>query len=247
MTYGRATDDGEPPPAARRGPASDRAVPPLAAGELHVWRVRIAPTLHGPSRYTGMLSAEEISRAARYSSRGERDRYVAVRAALRSLLGAYLSHDPARISIAYHGRGKPALRGPRSADHALEFNLSHAGALALVAVARGTAVGVDVESVREVPRTERVATRVFGPDALRRWRELPPEQRLSGFFREWTRVEALTKLRGEGLWRVAGGQAEHIARDCWLRDLELPPGYAGAVAMDAAPAGVRWLDWRAGG
>src|SRR6185503_1727872 len=81
----------------------------------------------------------------------------------------------------------------------LEFNLSHSGALALVAAARGRPVGVDVERHRPGVETLEIAARFFTPRELGALRALDADGRVAGFFLCWTRKEAYVKARGEGL------------------------------------------------
>jgi len=64
---------------------------------------------------------------------------------LRTILGRYLDRDSARVRFRYGHRGKPAL-APERGDLEVRFNASHAGDLALFAIARGREVGVDVDS-----------------------------------------------------------------------------------------------------
>ncbi len=100
-----------------------------------------------------------------------RARWVAARWALRSVLARYLGGDPAAIELSLGERGKPHLADPGAT---LRFNLSHSGELALIAVAEGREVGVDVQ---------RIGSRH------------PPS-----YYEEWTRREAVAKCHGVGLW-----------------------------------------------
>lgn len=80
----------------------------------------------------------------------------------------------------------------------LRFNVSHAGRLALIAVAR-CEVGVDVEPVVPSRRTSEICGRLLlGP---RKGRVVPlsgPE-RLAAFYACWTRKEAVVKAIGGGM------------------------------------------------
>jgi 4'-phosphopantetheinyl transferase len=92
-------------------------------------------------------------------------------------------------------RGKPHLVNP-SID--LRFNLSHSGDMALVALALGREVGVDIEHERPVEYLK-LARRSFAPaeaDALER---MPPSAHATTFFQCWARKEAFIKALGEGL------------------------------------------------
>ncbi|MFQ6018930.1 MAG: 4'-phosphopantetheinyl transferase family protein, partial [Kiloniellaceae bacterium] len=121
-------------------------LPTLSGREVHVWRVALDV---GPKHAAGleaMISADERARAARYRRAENRIRFIAGRGTLRRLLGAYLRRDPRALAFGYGAWGKPVL----IEGGGLAFNLSHARDLALVAVARGCDVGVDVEWIRPV-------------------------------------------------------------------------------------------------
>jgi 4'-phosphopantetheinyl transferase len=95
-------------------------------------------------------------------------RWAASRWALRAALAGYLGVDPVAVALRAGRRGKPALAG----DSPLRFSLSHSGALALIAVASGREVGVDVERIGLRP---------------------------AAFYDEWTSREAAAKCFGGGL------------------------------------------------
>ena len=92
--------------------------------------------------------------------------------------------------------GKPRLAAP-ACD--LEFNLSHAGAFALVAVTQGRPVGVDLEWARAELATDAIAEVCFSRDEQRRLNALAAQDRLPAFFRLWTRKEAFIKATGLGM------------------------------------------------
>ena len=175
-----------------------------------------------------LLDDDERRRAARFVRQGDAHRFTKAHAALRLLLARCLRAKPA--DVRYEPvPGKPRLIG---ASGPLEFNLSHSGALALIAVARERPVGVDVELVRELADLEAIAEGHFAPAEVQALRALPPEQRLTGFFRCWTGKEAVIKATGEGLARPLG------SFDVDLTD----PGGPALLRMDGRPgaeAGLR--------
>jgi 4'-phosphopantetheinyl transferase len=134
-----------------------------------------------------------------------RRRYVVAHGALRELLGAALTREPAAIEFDRRCRhcgdpthGKPAVVGAAECS----FSLSHSAGLAVVAIAIGRgAVGVDVEVRRERRHLERLAARVFTPAEMDDWRRQPPGEQLDAFLRVWTIKEAIGKATGHGLVR----------------------------------------------
>jgi phosphopantetheinyl transferase len=148
-------------------PAKPKHAP---TAELHVWRARL-----DADGWPGVadLPTAERERAANMIRPDARRRWVSARWALRGVLGRYLEREPARIGLRCGDRGKPMLA---AAEQSLRFNLSHSGDVALIAVARGQEVGVDVQRIRT--------------------------RRPAGFYAAWARREAIAKCHGVGLWAV---------------------------------------------
>lgn len=113
--------------------------------------------------------------------------------------------------------GRPELRNAGG----LDCNLSHTGAVAAIALARGRRVGVDVETVRRDTPVGRLAQRFFPADQAGHV-GADPER----YYRLWTRKEACVKA-------VGGRMAQSLG---------LPVLRAGVIAAPAgALAGCRWF------
>lgn len=198
-------------------PAPDHPSPP--SGEVHVWRADLeAPGWPSASE----LPAEERARANHFLRSGDRLRWVAARWALRGVLGRYLGQQPGEIELVRGERGKPRL-----AEEALrlEFNLSHSGPTALVAVCDTCAVGVDVERVETRRDLVQLAERALQPEDAAAVRAATGAERVSAFYERWARHEAALKCLGHGLGAPRGD--DPVA----LCSLPLGPGHAGAVAV----------------
>nr|WP_255603489.1 4'-phosphopantetheinyl transferase superfamily protein [Oscillochloris sp. ZM17-4] len=70
--------------------------------------------------------------------------------------------------------------------------------MALLAVAGGARVGVDLELVGDADH-DVIAERFFAPEERRALAALPPDRRRDAFYRCWVCKEAFVKARGEGL------------------------------------------------
>lgn len=149
-------------------------------------------------------------------------RWSGARWALRTVLGRYLDERPGEIALADGERGKPRLGEDPGR---LEFNLSHSGELALIAVAAGREVGVDIEATRVRRDYLALAERSFDPEAAEAVRAAPPSLRQSAFYAAWTRHEALAKCDGGGLGEP-GRDLEMASAE-----LDVGPGYAAALAI----------------
>lgn len=215
--------------------------PPLAPGEVHVWCAPLDLGSASAAALVECLSVDERARAERFRLEQDRRRYMAARGVLRQLLARYLGAAPEFLRLEYGARGKPELAPGWAGD--MRFNVSHAGTFALYAFTLERRVGVDLERVREVPNAERVARRVFPPDELESWLALAAEDRLAGFFSRWTRLEALAKMHGGGVWWIAGEGQGDLPGDATLHELRVPEGYAGVVAVEGRVETLRqmWL------
>jgi len=225
-------------------------VPP---GEVHVWRIPLGPLGASARRLGRLLSPDERARADRFYAEGDRLRFAVGRGALRTILGRYLRLAPDRLAFRYGPRGKPALAG-ETGPSAPRFNLAHSHDLALLAVAGGREVGVDVEAVRPIPDADRLVARFFSAREGAEYADLPDAEKIGAFFRGWTRKEAYVKATGDGLSMpldrfdvpLAAGpillrvpdRPEEAAR--WsLRDLDPGAGFAAAVAVEGAGWSLR--------
>lgn len=161
---------------------------------LDLWYVDLDVTADALSCFTDWLSDDELARAERFHSDLHRARYIVARATLRCVLGDRLGRSPADIRFWYGRNGKPMLD---AAQGRVEFNLAHCGGDAVIALADGALVGVDVELLRPITDVESLARLVFS-DAERRELRLAPDP-VSAFLNGWTRKEAYVKALGLGL------------------------------------------------
>lgn len=155
---------------------------------------------------------------------------VTARRALRAILGAYLGQDPAAVTLVEGESGKPRLA---ASPAPLAFNLSHSGALALVAVTTGgVEVGIDVERLRPRRDLVRLAARRLPPSDAAAVAAAGEAEREQVFYAAWTRHEARTKCGGAGL----GGPPPRPA--VVAVELAIDAGYAAAIAWDSAAPGA---------
>jgi 4'-phosphopantetheinyl transferase len=229
----------------------------LTATAVHLWRIDLAGLVAQAERLAETLAPDELARAARFRFARDRLRFIAGRAALRAILARYLGVAPREVAFVYGAHGKPALtpgpplpsqrgRGP-GGEAQIQFNVAHSAELALVAVARGRAVGVDVEMLRPLPELAPMIDKVCTPRERVALRALPDAERPAAFFNLWTRKEAVLKARGDGLGmaldrvEVALGEPARLLRldgdpqaaQRWsLRALAPAPGYVAALAVE---------------
>jgi len=236
----------------QRPEAEDASRERLGPDEVHVWRVALDVGESALRGFRDVLSGDERRRAERFRFAEHRRRFVIAHGLLRRILSRYVAASPQALAFRTGPHGKPALVHPAPA-RAIEFNLSHCEDVALVAVARGRRVGIDVERVRPLAHAMRIARRFFHPAEFRALEALPPGERERAFFACWTRKEAFVKATGEGVARGLRGFAvwpdppdPTSGPQGWrVQDIEAGEGYAGALAIEgrcAVEVIVRDLD-----
>lgn len=174
------------------------ARPVLGTATCDVWRIDLEAlaVAGGGDPENSPLDAAERERARRFVFDRHRRWYTAARTALRSIVGGYLGIEPAAVPLELEELGRPRLAMPAAV---LDFNLSHTDGLALLAVARGGPLGVDVEQFREMSDTEALAKRFYAGDEIDRVLGSEGLARQRAFFLCWTRKEAVLKSTGVGL------------------------------------------------
>lgn len=174
------------------------------------------------------------------------------RAPLIALLAEYLGIDTSMIALREDEFGRPRLDGN------LQFNWSHSGQYALVALARGVTPGVDIEWRRPNVGVVEIARRFFAPDEADALAACPESARDEAFFRLWCAKEAVLKALGRGLafglervafaresgdWRPFCFDAQAgDSREWQIHGVAPAPGYAGALAWRGPVRPIR--AWR---
>ncbi|MCS6815117.1 MAG: 4'-phosphopantetheinyl transferase superfamily protein [Cyanobacteria bacterium] len=195
------------------------------------------------------LSPDERQRAERFRFPRDRQRFVAGRGWLRTLLARYLNITPTLVQFEYLSHGKPVLVN----DPTIQFNLSHSQDLALCVVTRQHAVGIDVEYLRPVAAND-IAQRFFRPNEWTTLATLNPEEQQSAFFRYWTCKEAYLKACGDGLGKLQsvevslGNQAQLIwlendrGQQWFLQEFQPAHGYTAALVVATAQPNLHFWD-----
>lgn len=169
----------------------------LGDDEVHIWRADLDDPQHDRAVLFSTLTADEVARAERFVFTHHRQLFVVARGLLRTILARYTGVAPSALRFGYTAQGRPFLSIPNWA--ALDFNLSHSGHLALVALTQRRRVGVDIEEIREAVDYQRIAAEVFSTTERQALSATPDPLRREAFFAGWTRKEAFVKALGGGL------------------------------------------------
>lgn len=141
------------------------------------------------------MTTDERARFDRFHHDSDRYMFALGRLMARRLVGRALGVAPADWAWREGPHGRPEIDRPETD---LRFNVSHSAGLVICALARGRAVGVDVEDLTRRAPDPAIVPRYFSPaeaDDIHaqgdRWRDR--------FLTYWTLKEAYLKARGLGI------------------------------------------------
>jgi 4'-phosphopantetheinyl transferase len=215
---------------------------------VRVWKVNLERSSLAES--LPLLSPDERSAAGRFGQEVLARRWVAGRAALRTILATELGRHPVDIGFAIGPAGKPEL-----IEGGLWFNQSHSDDLSLCAVFERR-VGIDVEHLRPMGDYPVLARQFFSPTEQAALTSLPAEAHERAFFRGWCCKEAYVKGRGDSILEALDHFSVEIRPDRpaalldsddgqpWnLTELDLGPGIIAALATEGARPEITLHDW----
>ena len=207
-----------------------------------IWKVHLDQP-DDELRWWRSLSAAERERAVRFACPTQQRRYAVAHAALRAILGRACQVPATQLRFRTEPGGRPYLALPGQSVPP-DFNLSHAGEWALVAVAPPRwRIGVDIEQIRSDLDYLTMAKHLYHRTELERLLEVEQALRRIEYFRLWSAKEAYVKAVGAGLAgfrdvlvrhdddSLSGTVLSLSAPDAvWpVRWLDVAPGYAAAV------------------
>lgn len=209
------------------------------AGQVHLWQVDLDQASDRDlAQYADLLSGSEHARASRFHFERDRRRSVIGRGFTRTVLARYTGTAPADLEMGANPFGKPMLLGAASE---WQFNVSHSGALLLLAVTHQRAVGVDLEYMEHDAPLELLDMPHFSADDVQQIRSAPARQRTELFYQCWTRTEARLKAAGTGF---AADHYEGAQKRWSLHSLSPAPGYAAALALEGTDYATQTISWQ---
>ena len=172
----------------------------LPDDEIHLWFTFPDETEEPAKPFSAetILDDEERAREQRLHSPGSRRLFQASHSLVRKALSRYASIPPGKWRFVKNVHGKPRI-DPNLGCIPLSFSLSHTKGLAVVAVAAGADVGVDVESMDRRVDAAKIGNRFFSSEESAMLHKCKPKHLREHFFRYWTLKECYIKARGLGL------------------------------------------------
>ena len=164
----------------------------LQYDEAHVWQMNLENPIW--DRFVTVLSDAEREKAARFRTPKLQQHFSRCRSALRLILSRYVNQAASELNVHYGQHGKPELT-----DHRVQFNLSHSGEHALIAIS-GHALGVDLEFTgKKNVDLDGLIDMVCHPNEKTTLIRLQETEKSAQFYRLWTQKEAYCKMLGLGL------------------------------------------------
>jgi 4'-phosphopantetheinyl transferase len=200
------------------------------AGKVDIWQIELDRV---PVTLQQNLSALDLREAARIVSAGEREVFLKVRCALRSILAQYLRCADDAMEFEQQAGGL----GLASPSSLIRFNLSHSENLLLVAVTFARQVGIDVEFMRADLPFETLADYYFDPRDAHRLRHLGHSDRMRHFYQEWTSSEASRRVVNHS--KLAGDQSSR----CCVLNFTPVSGFSAALAVEGEDFQLDWHRW----
>jgi 4'-phosphopantetheinyl transferase len=209
----------------------------LDSGQIHLWLAYLGeitdPRLL--AEYRTLLSEEELEKQQRFHFERDRHRYLVTRAMVRTVLSRYAEVEPREWRFDFNPYGKPSISAEHEGARGIEFNVSHTDGLVVMGIARGRAIGVDVEDVCTRQADIAVADRYFANAEVVALRALRSECQHRRFFEYWTLKESYIKARGMGL---------SIPLDQFAFELDEQPTIRLTVDARLQDEPERWTFWQ---
>lgn len=166
---------------------------PLQSGQVHLWLLDIRQFKNSlPAQALALMSNDERERAQKFI-RGKEE-YIASRWLLRKVLALYLQQPPESLVFHRSEKGKPYI-----AHNSLQFNLSHSGHWALLALANSMELGVDIEQTNNTRDLLGIAGNYYHPEEFAHLQQRRGDEQTHFFYQLWTLKEALLKAMGVGI------------------------------------------------
>jgi 4'-phosphopantetheinyl transferase len=222
----------------------------ISPHEVHLWGFLLSVSEDEGSSLVHRLAPDERERADRLVSVQHRREYIAAHGALRMVLSRYCDQRPEDLRFFRTDAGKPCLRNSKS----LRFNLTHSHGRALIAVADGREVGVDLEAVRPQVDVMKLARRFLSSQDVRLIEDAEAFKRHERFLQIWVAREAVAKAEGTGIRFPLDQDFVALSKDAReghligegrtqpvpIRFLSLETGWIGAVAAEGTDWRVVW-------
>ena len=144
------------------------------------------------------LSAEELTKTAKFLRSTDQTRFIIARGMLRKFLSDFIHVEPKKIEFIQGNYGKPHLE-PKLNSQNICFNMSHSHELIVYAFVQNQNIGIDTEYMRPLKNIPDLVKRFFSKDENTQFFSLPQNKHSAAFYKGWTSKEAYLKALGLGI------------------------------------------------
>ena len=183
----------------------------LPEGDVHLW-VAFPDEWAAPSQIASacdILNGDEIARMERFLFPEHRHLFLVSHFLVRTALSHYWDLPPGAWRFMNDVNGRPLI-DPVAEPVSLSFSLAHTAGMAVVGVARGSEIGVDVEQTGRRVDAAGLSRRFFSPEEVAALENLPSGRMEEQFPLYWTLKEAYIKALGLGLSHPLDSFAFHL-------------------------------------
>jgi 4'-phosphopantetheinyl transferase len=158
-------------------------------------------------------------------------RYIIRQGILRELIASYTDLSANELEFVPGPYGKPYATGSELAKH-ISFNVSHSHGVALYAVTKTHAIGIDVEYIQPLKDINLISREIFTDREAASLPAHPGTAQTTAFYRLWTRKEAYLKACGIGLGADPAALEMPDMSTTWrIVTLYPRPSYIAALAL----------------
>jgi 4'-phosphopantetheinyl transferase len=161
----------------------------ISLDEIHIFKILVADHYQSIKKLIPeILSDSEIEKANRIFSLTDKERYLASKYFLRTILSQWVDATPNQVDFITHEHKKPTVKG-------VEFNISHTGEYIVIAVSPEV-IGIDLEYINQSFDFGSLLDITFIKEEIEFIGNEPIDS--AKFYTLWTRKEAVLKASGEG-------------------------------------------------
>jgi 4'-phosphopantetheinyl transferase len=168
----------------------------LSDNKIHVYLIQF--NLFDSKKCIQYLSEDELIRAGKLKIEEKKDQFVITRSVLRLLLSSAVGKSYQDIEFFYGEHGKPSIKESLN-KQPIEFNISHSGNYALIAITLSNKVGVDIEKINSDIDHQSLSKRFFSKQENNELQGIDEGQRGDVFYRIWSQKESFIKATGQGV------------------------------------------------
>jgi len=168
----------------------------LSVNNIHVYLIKL--NLFDSKTCIQYLSEDERIRSEKLKIEEKKKQFIISRSVLRLLLSSAVGKPYQDIEFFYGGHGKPSINESINTK-LIEFNISHSGNYALIAITLSNKIGVDIEEINIDLDHQSLSKRFFSKQEYDELQRIDESQQCDAFYSIWSKKESFIKATGKGV------------------------------------------------